>query len=495
MFRILQRLSGVILGLLAWNHALAFTTFGPLEGWQTITLDYGTRYYYGNDIELGGTKNFDEGSRLNVPIITYAYDYTFLSYFGAEGVKAVDAAMNAMNAMPAANKIKLSKFLTQGNQAINYTAQALSLTDIKSTVMSLMIEHEGLLGETHTWDLLYRDPTPVTCEYGYGVINRNYDPVTHNATPYVNGVQVGYSIWDGCSNGVTVADAIEEMVDLTSPAQYVFSAVATRYGQQLGGYYLGFTRDDVGGISFLYNPARIKWESFDTNSVAQYGGTTWSPVNPFATNGGASNGFSGILGGVNKITYVKVAYDSLIGEAFTPIQYSFTVPFVTNNRLSTLHVTRTISQPDILFTAGDFSQAEPFNVTPNNYPDPYQRTFTFISNNIVTIGPNAVVNSVISPQEIITFNDGGPTYFNENPGFLDSQQFIIYPNLIWGYFNGSTNAPIIFPNYSSIQALEAAVLTPASGSAIELGVYNPVNPFATNTTTTGGSGINGAPTF
>ena len=182
MFRNLQRILGAILALVVVTQASAFSTFGPLEAFQTTTLDYGTRYYYGNDIELGGPKNFGQGSRLNVPIITYAYDYTFLSYFGAKGVAAVDAAMNEMNSLPAATAVNLAHFATQGNQQINYTAQALSLTDLKTTVMSLMIEHMGLLGETHVWDLAYRDPTPVTCEYGYGVINRNYDPATYNPT-------------------------------------------------------------------------------------------------------------------------------------------------------------------------------------------------------------------------------------------------------------------------------------------------------------------------
>ena len=45
----------------------------------------------------------------------------------------------------------------QGNQQINYTAQALGLTDLKSTVLSIMLEHMGLNGETHVWDLHTRN--------------------------------------------------------------------------------------------------------------------------------------------------------------------------------------------------------------------------------------------------------------------------------------------------------------------------------------------------
>jgi hypothetical protein len=481
MLRILKKVICAILGLAAIQHASAFSVYGPAEAWQTITLDYLTRYYYGNDTEVGATKNFGEGSRLNVPTITYGYDYTFLTYFGAEGVAAVDSAMNLMNGLPASSSVRLSKFLTQGNQAINYTAQALSLTDIKSTVMSLMLEHMGLIGESHVWDLRLRSPSAITCEYGYTVINRNYDPATYNPTPYVNGVRVGYTIWDGCTNGIQVADAIETTTDQTASAQYVFSAVATRYGQQVGGYYLGVTRDDIGGLAYLYNHNNYAYESLDTNSVVQgTSASAWSPINPAVSNVVGTN-FAGLLGGVEKITYLKVGYDSLLGSGFTPLTYSYTIPIVTNNRLETLRLSRTITQPDIIFAAGDLSVV-PFAVTPDNYPNAYIRTYGFIASTLVSSSTNPVISSVITPQEIITFNNGAPAYFNASPSFLDSQYFIIYPTLQWASFNGTTNAPIIFPNSKSIAALMQQVLT--SGSSVPIGVYNPVSILGTNTTTT-----------
>ena len=100
---------------------LAFTLWGPLETWQTADLDYsnpagGVRYYYHNveisfdDHELGGPKNFGEGSRLMTPIITYAFDNTFQSYFGAEGVAAVESAFAVLNALPSASTANLKSF-------------------------------------------------------------------------------------------------------------------------------------------------------------------------------------------------------------------------------------------------------------------------------------------------------------------------------------------------------------------------------------------------
>lgn len=191
MLRKLTLSASLVLALAAGRQAGAFTLWGPLEAWQTADMDYGLRFYYQNVevdtrlgyIENGGSKNFGEGSRLMTPILTYAFDPTFLEYFGAQGVASVDAAMHVLNALPNASSANLNNFLTDGAQQINYTAQALELLDLKSTVLWLMVEHMGLLGETHVWDLLLRShySTP-TCDYEYYVVNRNYDPITYNPT-------------------------------------------------------------------------------------------------------------------------------------------------------------------------------------------------------------------------------------------------------------------------------------------------------------------------
>src|SRR5665213_913284 len=153
ILRFLSRGWCLALACAAIQSASAFSIFGPAESWQVPTLDYVTRYYYpypdGNATEIGGPKNFGQGSRINTPIVTYGYDITFLTYFGAKGVAAVDSAMAVLNALPTSSTADISKYLMAGNQQINYTAQALDLTDLKSFVLSLMLEHMGLNGETH----------------------------------------------------------------------------------------------------------------------------------------------------------------------------------------------------------------------------------------------------------------------------------------------------------------------------------------------------------
>ena len=165
MFRKFTKSACLFLGLAAAQQAGAFSTWGPLEAWQTADLDYGALRYYYRWVdsttwlavgENGGTKNFGEGSRLATPIVTYGFDMTFLEYFGEQGVTAVQNAMNVLNGVPSASKINLNNYLTDGNEQINYTAQAGSLLDLKSVVMWLMIEHMGLIGETHVYDMVSR---------------------------------------------------------------------------------------------------------------------------------------------------------------------------------------------------------------------------------------------------------------------------------------------------------------------------------------------------
>src|SRR5271156_260666 len=148
MLRKITRSGCLALGLIAAQHAGAFTLWGPVEAWQTSDLDYSNpagsvRYYYffvepslaGR--ENGGPKNFGEGSRLTTPIVTYGFDDTFLEYFGSQGVAAVDSAMHTLNALPSSSAADLGKFLTEGAIQVNYTAQALGLYDLKSTVLYL----------------------------------------------------------------------------------------------------------------------------------------------------------------------------------------------------------------------------------------------------------------------------------------------------------------------------------------------------------------------
>ena len=485
----------LLLCLIAAQHACAFTLWGPVETWQTTAMDYSNpagivspRYYYwsvdtdtGLDFYENGTpKNFGEGSRLTTPILTYGFDDSFLEYFGTKGVAAVESAFAVLNALPSASSANLTNFLTTSAQQINYTAQALNLLDLKSTVLWMMVEHMGLLGETHVWDLLARQVILAPCDIDYYVVNRNYDPGDYNPTPYVNGRLYGYKIWDGCASGVAVGDAVEVTADTTAPR---YTAVATGQGIQFGGFYLGLTRDDMGGLQNLYRKGNYAYQALDSNSVVTPFESSWMPVNTTNVITGISN-FAGLLGGVEKITFVKVNFDSVLNPGFTPVTYTYTVPYVTNYRLSQLKVTRTITAPDILFTAAD-TLANTGAATATIYPGPELppiiRTGSFLANPYAPLAPE-VTPTTINPIMFITNCNVGPIYFNANPSFMDSADYFSYPLSNWGSFDGSTNPPVVFPDGFSLAELESEVLQ--GGPTAPFNVWAPVLNNSTNTTTT-----------
>jgi hypothetical protein len=483
----------------------AFSGWAAAEGWQTTDLDYVDRRTFYGEFERGATKNFGEFGRLNVPILTYAFDEAFLQYYGAKGEQAVDSAIATLNALPPASSIDLSRYLTQGNQQINYSAQALGLFDLKSAVMGALLEHMGLIGETHDYDLRFRyaPASTIACYFEYAVINRNFDPQTFDPTPYVNGTLYSYQIVDGCPIGKNVGDAFEQPAD-TSQSATQYTAVATKEAIMPGGFFLNLTRDDVGGIRYLYRKNNYEVEALDPEAAAggissssggwqivvttNLGATTPSTGTGNGTGTVATN-LPGIYGGVEKITYVKVHYQSLFGSNMIPVTYNYTMPYVTNGILAQVGITRTVTQPDIIFSAGDLisNTAPPsFNAYILNPLGGY-----VVDGTLQTSAGGNVVSSVFTPRYQITFNSVGP--FDLNLGSVESgfsyldQNNGFYPVFWWGSFDGSTNAPVLFPTGSSISALESQILSgPGSGSGQILGSWNPVNLVNTNAASGGG---------
>jgi len=461
MLRKYRKIVGLAAASLGLTPALmAFSVWGPAEAWQTAELDYLTRNFIYGEVENGGTKELGAGSRMNVPVVTYGFDYSFLEYFGAQGVKAIDAAMAVMNGLPTASGANLNSFVTTEAQQINFTAQALSLYDLKSATLSLLLEHEGLLGETHIYDLRTRQPqpTPVPCQFYYYVVLRNYDPVTYNPTPFVNGVYYGYNIVDFCQAGQTLADAVEYPEDRARVGTS-FTAVATKEGQLLGGYYTGLTRDDMGGLRYLYRQSRLVPEAFDPNStLTSVGSSAWNPVGTIGFVG--TNLTSALLGGVEKIRYVKVQYDSLEGNTFTPLVYTYSVPGLVNGHLTTLRFQRFITAPDLIFSAADLVDT---GRTPALDPAD-NRSVTFLPSVATSAGGGVngpgVTPSVITPQFVVTFNNANPLNFNEQPPFLSDQNVFESPLFQWGYFDGSGNPPIVFPNGTTLLEAEQEALAP-----------------------------------
>jgi len=485
------------LGMLAARLAFAWSGTGPLLGFQTGALDYGAaRPYYPFPAggELGGPQSFNVCARLNVGVITYAYDETFLEYFGPAGVAAVDAAMNVFNALPKmTDSTSLAGYLTQGNQRLNYTAQALQLMDLKSATMGLIIERMGLLGETHVYDLISRVPASPG-QYQYTMIMRNFDPDTSLPSPYVNGHLYGFQIYD---DGTT-ADAIEDGLDATV-LPLAATAVATRESLNLGGYYLGLTRDDVGGLRALYKRSRFENETLDGSCYvsSNYFTSPWSPTittnaataagtvttgvggtvtTTTTTTTATTAGFTGILGGVGKITFAKVEYNSGIGNTFGTNVCEFTIPMLTNGVISNMVVFRTNTAPDLIFAAADLNTYAYPLVTPL-----YTRAMTFTAPPADPAGgliPSTIVeNAGVGAGLVITFNSAGPVYYNLYPTTLAQDGFVQTWN--WGSYSSGTNV-IVYPQQpgtitSLVEAAVSGTLTAPTLDAFDpAGTNEPV---------------------
>jgi hypothetical protein len=236
--------------------------WGAREPYHVAPLNY--------SIDFADTpKNIGEEFRWNVPVLYYTYDQSFYDYFGSNGVYAVDSAVAIMNGLT--NVSSYSPYLTEfplESTRINWAGSAMHLFDLKSCALEMLVEDRGLTDpERFTWTLRNRAlPTGAACpSYVYTVIKRNFDPVTWEPSIYLNGNLYTYQIVEGCP-AVDVADAIEILVD---PSQVYLSAVASpkimfhaaRGTLFYGYFYTGLTRDDVGGLRYLYRSTNMNIES------------------------------------------------------------------------------------------------------------------------------------------------------------------------------------------------------------------------------------------
>ena len=110
---------------------------------------------------------------------------------------------------------------------------------------------------------------------------RNFDPITYNPSTYVNGINYGWEIKDGCSIGTVIADVLEEANDEPGAGlSSTSSAVATAEALQLGGFYLGLTRDDFGGLRYLYRQNNYNNETMPPDCYASTNGSFSSSPPP-----------------------------------------------------------------------------------------------------------------------------------------------------------------------------------------------------------------------
>lgn len=658
MLRLLKSWFCVALLLGGVRLTCAFSLLGPFnEAYQIGALGYGSPLYGG---DVGAPKNIGEEYRWNLPVLYYAFDESFLNYFGSNGVVEVDKAMALFNSLNNVSSYSadLHEFPLQ-SMRMHDRAEALHLRDIRSTTLGVIWEELGLAeAGRFVWTLRNRVPAPSCPAYDYTVIKRNFDPVTYVPSSYVNGVLATYQIQEYCP-ARDAADALEFTVD---PLARNFSAVASTV-PRMGGYFTGFTRDDVGGLRYLLRASNINYETvtpdatllsgsvsqgitntattqllvtsnltlftqqaltnnaaalqalypdlfitsttfdytnlvttnvtgyytnypwqvagsppvfvqvytpvitpttiynhtygnvylissnkggfvttvtttvtvqtntaqvvtntsrsavFDPNLVlgsililptnlcalsivrtqlvqvvpvasapvtvtnavggatsvySEYNSTVYTLViNPVTCPGGGPTTVGGpaLRQGIEKISFVRRDYDSLLGTLYQPVTAYFTNYAIANNQVVTQGFSRVVSEPDIVFRAADIVS------------DPATGPIVFVyrrQNPRYTTNGTATALAgpgILLPPFDITFNKVGPIKLNVGPQFLDERSSADY--FVWGSFDGTTNTPVIYPSGTSIANLENEVLLQISPATLPAGFVGQTNYTAT----------------
>src|SRR5712671_2804685 len=95
---------GALALLLLVTSARAFSLLGPYANWMDTTNSFKQAW------DIGGPMNLTEGYRWNVPVVTYAFDQSFLDFFGSNGVAAVEGAIKVINDLPPASNLFVTNY-------------------------------------------------------------------------------------------------------------------------------------------------------------------------------------------------------------------------------------------------------------------------------------------------------------------------------------------------------------------------------------------------
>jgi hypothetical protein len=456
----------------------AFSLAGPEAGWQTGPLGYNT----GGTIH-DGPQNLNEEYRWNAPVLFYAFDPSFIEYFGTNGMLAVEQAMKILNDIPPASQMTDAYLnaLPLDTTGVNFTASTLGIIDLKSAILSQLVLYMGLdQPGRYTWTLRSRQTQnsggrTIT---NYVTIMRNFDPITFQPTNAVNGQSFDYVIQEDALGN---ADAFETVPG--SPLPGVLSTAVAEGAIGSGLFYFGLTRDDLGGLRYIYRTNNLNFENLPANTSLATStpgtftsiGTGLSPYIPVigiitnaggtvTTNAGITNFFfavtNGLRPGVDKLTFRRVNFDGILGTTFQPVTNIYTDRLLTVSsngfqRIVTQRVERRITFPDIVFSASDLGLS-------GNPPTPNLILETDPQGSWIN---NAGINSRVirgtlnGPGNITPFSISlsslGPYFLNVNPGFTTGPDVTVL-GFAWGSYD-DISIKAIYPEYlnMSIADLEA----------------------------------------
>ncbi len=217
-------------------------------------------------------------------------------------------------------------------------------------------------------------------------------------------------------------------------------------------------------------------------------------INP-VTCSTVTNG-PGLYQGIEKIQFVGSKFDSTLGQLYQPITNYYTLVLVTNSQAVVQHFQRIVTAPDILLAAADLAStpADPGFGVPFG-----ARNLNFDTANVL---PQLAGPGTITTPTLITYDKVGPVfyngtattldvldgtpYFTETPGGDVNDTFYI-AYFVWGSFDGTTNAPVVYPNGTSIDALQNEILIQVTPTTVPDGYSDGSQYPPVTFTATGGS--------
>lgn len=168
--------------------------------------------------------------------------------------------------------------------------------------------------------------------------------------------------------------------------------------------------------------------------------------------------------GIEHVQFIRYdgAYDSLLDIYNYPITSTYDLVSVplTNGVPTPRKILREIRRPDIIITAADLTTEASHTVRGGTYSltgfgyAAYRRNLNWVPQNLFNVhGPGT-----IDPNLEMTFNKVGQIYLNTLPTGLDeASQLISSGFFVWGSFDGSTNAPVVYPNGTSVENFEKSI--------------------------------------
>lgn len=346
--------------LLMAARAYGFSLSGPLAPWMTPDIGFDG---------AAGPMNIGAGYRWNTPVITYDFDDTFKNYFGVRGMAAVEDAIAAVEAGFGGDVVTSPLDVMR----LNPTAQAEGVRDLKSLTMAILLEQAGLANAVkHAYVL--RAVAITTETTNYQVVQRNFDPITFAPSDAVNESRLGF-VAGPVPGGY---DAIEFPI---SQAEGINRGVA---GTALapGEYARGLSRDDVGGLHYLYRTNSFRLELPPPNVQAVEGAIVEAALRP----------------GVGKVRFVRHAPPGVIATNYART-ITFNDVYVENGLAKTQALQRVLFGPDILF------KAEDLGVDINGSPHVYARTLGPYGNNSELNGASGEGPGQIVPYGIVSFSN------------------------------------------------------------------------------------------